>query len=391
VIWTILTCEYPPDCGGVGDYTAQVGAALAAAGDDVAVFCPPREASGASASGSSVTSSGPRVITLPDHYGSKSRAALDDWLRGRSSTVLVQYVPSAFGMRGANLPFCRWLAERSRAGADVRVMFHEPYYEFTLDPLQQNALAVVQRWMARYLLQASTQTYLSTDAWRRYLEPYKGDRRWAAITLSIPSAIPRCDKLLDAAELRRQLLTSPGGRLVGHFGTYGSHIAPALRSALLTLLAEDPSLSAICAGGGSDVFVRSLMEEEPSLAARLHGTGRASAAETAVTLSACDLLLQPYIDGVTTRRTSVMAGLINARAILTTTGKLTEPVWAETRSVALAPAGNIASLVDTAHALLADPAERNALAGRGEKTYRDRFALPHTIARLRGAVHGAAA
>jgi hypothetical protein len=133
------------------------------------------------------------------------------------------------------------------------------------------------------------------------------------------------------------------------------------------------------------------MEEEPSLAGRLHGTGRASAVETAVTLSACDLLLQPYIDGVTTRRTSVMAGLINARAILTTTGRLTEPVWAETRSVALAPAGNIASLVDTAHALLADPAERTALAGRGEKTYRDRFALPHTIARLRGEVHGAAA
>ena len=42
--WTILTCEYPPDCGGVGDYTAQVAAALAALGDTVTVFCPPRPA-----------------------------------------------------------------------------------------------------------------------------------------------------------------------------------------------------------------------------------------------------------------------------------------------------------------------------------------------------------
>ncbi len=40
--WTILTCEYPPGCGGVGDYTAQVAAALAAAGDSVTVVCPPQ-------------------------------------------------------------------------------------------------------------------------------------------------------------------------------------------------------------------------------------------------------------------------------------------------------------------------------------------------------------
>ncbi len=33
-----------------------------------------------------------------------------------------------------------------------------------------------------------------------------------------------------------------------------------------------------------------------------------------------------------------MAGLINARAIVTTTGHLTEPVWADTGAVALAAA-----------------------------------------------------
>ena len=57
-----------------------------------------------------------------------------DWtlLRRSPSTILVQYVPTGFGLRGANIPWCRWLLERSRRpGSDVRVMFHEPYFEFT--------------------------------------------------------------------------------------------------------------------------------------------------------------------------------------------------------------------------------------------------------------------
>ena len=38
--WHLLTPEYPPACGGVGDYTALVAAALAEAGDEVHVWYP---------------------------------------------------------------------------------------------------------------------------------------------------------------------------------------------------------------------------------------------------------------------------------------------------------------------------------------------------------------
>jgi glycosyltransferase involved in cell wall biosynthesis len=160
---------------------------------------------------------------------------------------------------------------------------------------------------------------------------------------------------------------------------------------LIGLLSDDPDVSALCLGSGSDRFVLSLIEDVPSLAGRVHATGRISASDTAVALAACDLLLQPYIDGVTTRRTSVMAGLINARAVLTTTGHLTEPIWIESRAVALTPASDLAAFVKAAHTLLADQAERTVLGARAEKTYAERFALTHTIARLREAVAGAAA
>ena len=101
--WTILTCEYPPHCGGVGDYTAQVARALAVCGDQVMVVCPPQP-------NAPVVQSGVDVVVLPDVYGRTSRRLIADRLADRPATVLVQYVPTGFGLKGANIPWCRWLA-----------------------------------------------------------------------------------------------------------------------------------------------------------------------------------------------------------------------------------------------------------------------------------------
>jgi hypothetical protein len=181
--WAILTCEYPPGCGGVGDYTAQVAAALVSSGDDVTVFCPPM-------SDSPIVVPGVEVVVLPDVYGPRSRRVIDSRFaqqraasrdpraansEPRAAIILVQYVPTAFGLRGANLPWCRWLQRHARSGRGVRVMFHEPYFEFVRTPIAQNALAVVQRQMARTLLRAADHVYLSrtvrTKGPRSVLDP----------------------------------------------------------------------------------------------------------------------------------------------------------------------------------------------------------------------------
>ena len=104
--WTILTCEYPPGCGGVGDYTAQVAAALASAGDGVTVVCPPMAAQAArKASQSAADAAGVELVMLDDGYGRLGRRAIDERLdRATTSTVLVQYVPTGFGLRGRIFP-----------------------------------------------------------------------------------------------------------------------------------------------------------------------------------------------------------------------------------------------------------------------------------------------
>jgi glycosyltransferase involved in cell wall biosynthesis len=156
-------------------------------------------------------------------------------------------------------------------------------------------------------------------------------------------------------------------------------VAPMLRRVLTDLLSSDDRVAALCTGVGSDRFVTSLLLNHPGLRGRLVGSGRASAHDISVQLQACDVLVQPYPDGVTTRRTSVMAGLANGCASVTTDGKLTEDVWRATDCVAMARAGDCTALVQRTRELLADVAAREALQARATAAYEAHFALPHTI------------
>ncbi len=373
--WHIVTPELPPDCGGVGDYTSQVAEGLARSGDAVTLYVPP-------AATAPRVPDGLEIVTLADRFGARSRRQLSTRLDAdRYGRLLIQYVPAVFGRRGTNVPFCRWLLARRHAGADVRVMFHEPYLYLHWRP-DHIVTAFTQRAMASILLDAAAHLYLSTDTWRRYLARLRPDAIQDAVTIPIPSAIPR----VDAAQAVRVTRTTSLGRatyLIGHFGSYGYHVAPMLRRVLNDLLSSDDRVAALCTGVGSDRFVKSLLANHPGLRGRVAASGRASAHDISVQLQACDVVVQPYPDGVTTRRTSVMAGLANGCAVVTTDGKLTEDVWRASDCVAMAEAGDCARLVQRTRELLAAVGAREALQKRAAAAYEAHFALPHTIDALR--------
>jgi glycosyltransferase involved in cell wall biosynthesis len=378
IVWHLLTGEYPPECGGVGDYTAALAGALSAAGDEVHVWAPRLRAPAEGRFGE-VT-----VHALPDTFGPASRDMLERAFDAIPGVVLLQYVPNAMGLSGANLAFCRWFARMGRRLPDARVMFHEPYFYFTWSRpwARANALAIVQRLMARALARGARRVYQSTETWRRFLPG--ADRIAVLQTLPIPSNVPLAAAPQDVARFRERA-GGDGTPLVGHFGTYGAHVAKELRAILPALAARRPDVRIALVGAGGPAFLEDLRRTQPETAGRAFVTGHLDPSSVAAALRACDVLVQPYPDGITTRRTSAMAGLANGVATVTCSGALTEPVWTETGAAALAPAGDANAFVDATDALLRDASARDALGRRGAAVYAARFSMAHTIAILRGA------
>lgn len=354
--WHVITPEFPPSCGGVGDYTSLLAAALTGKGDRVYVWHPGR---------------------LPDRFGRSGRDVIEKAWSADAGTILVEYVPSAFGRRGLNVPFCLWLSSLRRRGADVRIMFHEPFFYFGFDRPWRNGLAIVQRLMAAILLRAATRAYYSTEAWTPLMRPY-GPQEHVEI-LPIPATIP-VDVPPDAIAAARRSLA--GVYAVGHFGTYGEHVVGELVPALRELHRRLPSARVLLAGRGAAAFVQAL---EPALASHVGVVETDDGGAIAAALRTCDVLMQPYPDGVTTRRTSMMAALTTGLPVVTTQGRLTERVWIESDAVTLVPAGDGAALAEQTARLVEDADARRDLGARGRRLYDERFAMDFTVTRLRRA------
>jgi len=358
--WHILTGEYPPASGGVGDYTAQVAAALMSAGDAVTVWNP--------------------ESTLPDRFGPKTRGVLDAAFHSDPGVVLLQYVPNALGARGMNLPFCRWLRDRARSGIQLRVMFHEPYFYFTVERPWRNVLAIVQRAMARVLLDGSNRAYISTETWRRYLSPRNG---MPIDVLPIPSNIP--PGAAPDSDRYRRVIAPHGEQIVGHFGSYGDHVGGELLRVLPGIAQRSATARFGFIGSGSAEFLARIAARHPEIAARSWASGRVDADAVSSALRSCDVLIQPYPDGITTRRTSAMAGLQHGVPTVTTIGALTEGIWTDSQAVALAPAHDATAFADAVARLLHDQPAAHALGRRGAKIYEQQFSLERTVAVLRAA------
>jgi glycosyltransferase involved in cell wall biosynthesis len=369
----ILSSEYPPDVGGVADYTHQVADALARAGEEIHVWAPAaqkiREASGVH------VHPDPGLFRPSDLR--RLGARLDEFPSPRR--ILVQWVPHGYGYRSMNLWFCLWLAARARAGDRIELMVHEPFLQLRPGPLRHVCMALVHRVMTIVLMRSASRVWVAIPAWESKLKPYALGRALRIDWLPIPACIAPANV---AGTPLRQKITQTAQPIVGHFGSYGREVAALLEDRLPGILGSESRPLLLLMGAGSEAFRAALVDRHPSWAGQVHATGYVPQAALAGHLEACDLFLQPYPDGITSRRTSAMACLSAGRAVVTTSGHLTEPLWKESGAVVLADVSNPTGFAEAAVRLLRDRAERTRVAESGRRLFDSRFDVAHTVAAL---------
>jgi glycosyltransferase involved in cell wall biosynthesis len=365
----------------VSDYTKLVAAGLAQLGDEVHVWCGPYR-------NADPQPETPGVV-VHRALGSLSPAdlrevgdQLDKFPAPRR--LLVQWVPHAYGYRAMNVGFCRWLSDRAtRSGDTLEIMAHECFLRFGRT-WKQTVAAAVQRWMTIVLLRHVERVWVSIPEWVDLFRPYTLGRRVIFEQLPIPSNIPVVHNPEAAKNVRRRY--APQGQfLIGHFGTHGWPITSFLEP-ILSLLADDPSApSILLMGAGSEKFGAEVSRRHPALGRLVHSTGDLSAEDLSAHLSACDLLIQPYPDGVSSRRGTMMAGLAHGKPIVTTYGPLSAPFWKQAAGLALAPVDDPVRFMKLVRELAGDPAALEQMGRAAKSLYDERFDLSHTVHALREA------
>jgi glycosyltransferase involved in cell wall biosynthesis len=371
ITWHLITGEYPPQPGGVSDYTRLIAQGLVDSGDSVHVWAPPASTAPAD--------EGITIHRLPDCFGRRGLRELSAGIRGQTSRVLVQYVPHMYGSRAMNIAFASWLRFRAPR---YWVMFHEVTVAFDREKWTRNVLAGVQHAMAALVAGGADEIFVSVPRWEMLLRSRCLVRRpvhW----LPVPSNVPTEVDADAVRRVRRQLLGQAAGPLLGHFGTFHQALATFLLEVLPSLLRRDVARRAVIIGRGSEAFLRCVAEQAPDVRERLTARDNLPGRDVAEHLAACDVLLQPYTDGVSSRRGSAMAGLALGRPIVTTEGEATEPLWRNQRLVEAVPLADAEAFIGRVESLLASPDERLALGESARRGYQENFSCQKTIATLR--------
>jgi glycosyltransferase involved in cell wall biosynthesis len=373
----ILTPEYPPQPGGVSDYTAQIAGGLAREGEEVHVWCPATGEASQPAGGVHVHRDLGR-LTSADLRA--LGAQLDRFPAPRR--LLVQWVPHGYGRRSMNVPFCTWLERRVKNHGDsLEIMVHEAFLTFE-GSWRQYIAALVHRLMTVILLRAATRVWVSIPECERRWKSYTFGRRVPFQWLPVPSNIRVANDESMAQAIRR--LYSPEGQfVVGHFGTYGAPMLSVLEPVILRISREMPDQPLLLMGMNSQEFREKLIVKHPELEPNLHATGPLAPEDLSSHIAACEVMIQPYPDGATTRRTSLMVGLAHGKPVVTTRSNVTEPLWEQSAAVAMTPCGDSDAFVKLLRDLLQDSKERVRMRHAAVSLYHERFDVAHAVTALR--------
>ncbi len=364
----LVSGEYPPMQGGVGDYTRELGRALVQMGHAVDVVTSRQvETSGVQEQAPKVDERGPRVQPVVEHWNWGSWARVLRTVQQLQSDVLhIQYQTAAYGMHPAiNLLPLRLRREQRRPCTVVT--FHDVRVPY-LFPKAGSLRRWVNLWLARY-----SDAGIATNE-----EDYQVLAHWPlgrCVVHQIPigsNIQPHLPAGYDRAAWRSKLGVGPDEALLCYFGFLNeSKGGETLFRALAELVQRGQPVKLLMVGGqvgASDptnmTYLRHVQAliAELGLTERVLWTGFTEAEQVSGHFQASDICVLPYRDGASYRRGSFMAALAHGLPIVSTQ-----------------PRVGVASLRDGQNILLVAPDDVPATAAAMERL----IVAPELRARLR--------
>ncbi|CAG0934587.1 Alpha-monoglucosyldiacylglycerol synthase [Thermoflexales bacterium] len=317
----LITGEYPPQQGGVGDFTRELARALSAAGHEAQVVT--SVISHQSSAVSEKQAAEVAVRRVISSWGMRCWGEVAEIAKRQQFEILnIQYEPAAYAMRvGVNFLPSAWA--RRAIKVPIVTTFHDllvPYLFPKAGPLR--------RKVVEYLARHSDAIIVTNDEDRARLSSLQfpiSSLHTIPIGSNIdPTKLSEFDR--DAERARWGL--RPAESLLGYFGFLNlSKGGSDLMQALKTLSASGLPVKLLLIGGrtGSsdptnaeyaaqvDQLVETLGVKD-----RVIATGYLGPADVSRALLACDVLVLPYVDGASLRRGSLHAAMAHGRAIVTT-------------------------------------------------------------------------
>jgi glycosyltransferase involved in cell wall biosynthesis len=347
----LITGEYPPMQGGVGDFTRELATAMSTLGHIPHVItrrlrdAPPQE-----------TLNGVHVHRMMPHWGWDARKRISAFMRVQPVDALnLQYQAAAYQMHPAINLLPGALARR----IPTVVTFHDlrvPYLFPKAGPL---------RWKAIVAMAKGASACIVTNA--EDLDTLRREGVTRAHLVPIGSNVaPRPLPGFDRAVWLRSHGIDPALTLIGYFGFMNdSKGGDTLMHALAELRSHGAHAGVLHIGGqtgDSDPTNAAYVQRLRALGAKNGAgpywieTGFLDDAGVSAAFACCTAMALPYRDGASFRRGTLMAALAHGQAIVTTVPRVAVPVFEDGRNMLLIPADAPSALADALARLCADAA-----------------------------------
>ena len=280
------------------------------------------------------------------------------------NTILLQYNPFNFGRWGFApwLPVKLWRLKRSKSRPKIALMVHEMYY-----PISDWKSALMGGWQRVQFFAVrvlSDVVFTSVSPWANALQSHRPRR--PAHHLPVGSNLPDMRHARGAE--RARLGIGEDAIVLAAFGT--GH-----PSRMLDYVAE--AADSVASQGHQTVLLNlgfNTPDVSVDRAVRVLAPGHLEDEAISRHLAAADVYLAPFTDGVSTRRTTLMAALQHGLAIVGTDGHNTDEMLRGSASaMRLTPVADREAFWRSVCELASDPDARAELGERARVLYQEQF------------------